>query len=106
MDEERRHFVRIARQYRSWWLRIKPCTHRMVHVDALQRVGVLLVTALAALLHHGVAVLLGLEDGQLLGWVDLALRQELGAQLYGNAMDRWIRRRTHTFTVCCRDFYQ
>ena len=64
-------------------------------MDALQRVRILLVTALAALLHHGVAVLLGLEDGQLLGWVDLALRQELGAQLYGNAMDRWVRRRTH-----------
>ena len=76
VDQEWRHLVRIARQLRSWWLRIKPCTHRVVHVNALQRIRVLLVTSLAALLHHGGTILLGSEDGKLPGWADLALRHE------------------------------
>ena len=79
VDQEWRHLVRIARQLRPWGLRIKPCTHRVVHVHALQRIRILLVTSLAALLHHGVAILLGSEDGKLLGWVDLTLRHKFWA---------------------------
>ena len=55
MDQKRRHLVGIAWQFWSRSLRIKPRTHRIVHMDALQRIRVLLVTSLAALLHHGVA---------------------------------------------------
>ena len=100
------HLVRVARQLRSWWLRIKPCTHRVVHVNALQRIRVLLVTSLAALLHHGVAVLSGFEDAKLLGRIYLALRHELGTWLHGYAMDWRIQGWTHLapFTVCVRLF--
>ena len=106
VDQEWRHLVRIARQLRSWWLRIKPCTHRVVHVNALQRIRVLLVTSLAALLHHGVTVLLGFEDAKLLGWIYLALRHKLGTWLHRYAMDWRIQGWTHLalFTVCVRLF--
>ena len=101
VDQEWRHLVRIARQ-----LRIKPSTHRVVHVNALQRIRVLLVTSLAALLHHGVAVLSGFEDAKLLGRIYLALRHELGTWLHGHAMYGRIQRWTHLalFTVCVRLF--
>ena len=106
MDQKRRHLVRIPRQFRSWRLRIKPRTHRVVHVHALQRIRVLLVTSLAALLHHGVAVLSGFEDAKLLGRIYLALRHELGTWLHGHAMYRRIQRWTHLalFTVGVRLF--
>ena len=55
---------------------IKPCTHRVVHVNALQRIRVLLVTSLAALLHHGVPFSLVLRC-QASGRIYLALRHEL-----------------------------
>ena len=48
-------------------------------VDALQRIQILLMPSLAALLHHGVAILLGSEDGKLLGGVDLTLRHKFWA---------------------------
>ena len=67
VDQEWRHLVRIARQLWSWWLRIKPCTHRVVHVHALQRIRILLVTSLAALLHHGVRFSLVLKMPSFLG---------------------------------------
>ena len=76
MDQQRRHLVRIARQHRPWGLWVKPRTHGVVHVNALQRIRVLLVSSLAALLHHGGTILLGSEDGKLPGWADLALRHE------------------------------
>ena len=95
MDQQRRHLVRIPRQFRSWRLRIKPRTHRMVHVDALQRVRVLLVASLTALPHHGVAILLGFEYAKLLWWIDLALRHELGARLHRPAVHRRIQWGTH-----------
>ena len=106
MDQEWRHLVPIARQLRPWWLRIKPCTHRVVHVNALQRIRVLLVTSLAALLHHGVAVLSGFKDAQLLGRIYLALRHKLGTWLHRYAMYRRIQGWTHLalFTVCVRLF--
>ena len=106
VDQEWRHLVRIARQLRSWWLRIKPCTHRVVHVNALQRIRVLLVTSLAALLHHGVTVLLGFVNAQLLWWIHLALRHKLGTWLHRYAMDWRIQGWTHfaLFTVCVRLF--
>ena len=106
MDQERRHLVRIARQLRSRWLWVKPRTHRVVHVNALQRIRVLLVPSLATLLHDGVTVLLGLENAQRLWWIDLALRHKLGAWLHGHAMDWRVQRWTHLalFTVCVRLF--
>ena len=108
MDQEWRHLVRIARQRRPWGLRIKPCTHRVVHVHALQRIRVLLVTSLAALLHHGVSVLLGFEDATLLRWIYLALRHKLGTWLHRYAMDWRIQGWTHLalFTVCGEDKYK
>ena len=69
VDQKRRHLVRIACQFRSRWLRVKPRTHRIVHMDALQRIRVLLVASLTALPHHGVAVLLGFEDAKILWWI-------------------------------------
>ena len=95
MDQKRRHLVGIAWQFWSRSLRIKPRTHRIVHMDALQRIRVLLVASLTALPHHRVAILLGVEDSKLLWRIDLALRQELGARLHGHAMHKRVRWRTH-----------
>ena len=102
---EVRHLVGIAWQFWSRWLRIKPRTHRIVHMDALQRIRVLLVASLTALPHHGVAVLLGFEDAKLLWWIDLALRHELGARLHGHAMHKGtVEDACCCFTVCRRIF--
>ena len=95
VDQKRRHLVRIACQFRSRWLRVKPRTHRIVHMDALQRIRVLLVASLTALPHHRVAILTGFEDAEFLWRIDLALRHELGTRLHGPAMHKRIGWRTH-----------
>ena len=76
VHEEWCDLVRIARQLRTWWLRIKAGTHRILKMDALQWIRILLMPRLAALPHHGVAIFLGPEDGKFPGWADLALRHE------------------------------
>ena len=76
VHEKRCRLVRIARQFRSRRLWIKARSHRILKMDALQWIRILLVPSLAALLHHRAAILLGSEDGKLLGWVDLTLRHE------------------------------
>ena len=109
VDKEGCAFVRMAWQLGTRWLRVKPSAHRILHVDALQWIRVPLVTALTALPHHGVAILLGLEDGQLSWRTDLALRHELGSHLYGNPMHRWVWWRTHGYAdllLCSRLFFQ
>ena len=95
MDQKRRHLVGIAWQFWSRSLRVKPRTHRIMHMDALQRIRVLLVASLTALPHHGVAILLGVEDSKLLWRIDLALRHELGARLHRPAVHRRIQWGTH-----------
>ena len=105
VHEERCDFVRIARQFRARGLRVEAGTHRILQMDALQRIRVLLVPSLAALLHHGVAILLGAEDGRSLGCADLALRHEFRSHLYGNAMDWWVRRRTHACLLYAGDIF-
>ena len=95
VDKEGCDFVRMAWQLGTRWLWVKASAHRILHVDALQWIRVPLVTALTALPHHGVAILLGVEDGELLGGTDLALRHELGSHLDGNSMHRWVWWRTH-----------
>ena len=106
VHEEWCDLVRIARQLRTWWLQIKAGTHRILKMDALQWIRILLVPSLAALLHHGVTILLGLVNAQRLWWIDLALRHKLGAWLHGHAMDWRVQRWTHLalFTVCVRLF--
>ena len=106
VHEEWCDLVRIARQFRSRRLRIKADTHRILKMDALQWIRILLVPSLAALLHHGVTVLLGFVNAQLLWWIDLALRHKLGTRLHGHTMYWRIQGWTHLalFTVCVRLF--
>ena len=64
MNKKWSDLVRISRQLWARRLWIKSYSYGVVSMNALERIWILLVTPLARLLHHGVAIFIGLEDGK------------------------------------------